>query len=167
LKVLVDADACPVVREIIHTCHPMERKVVLVMTIAHHLSSPPPGVEVIEVDSAPQAVDMVIINRVEEGDVVVTGDYGLAALVLARGAHAISERGFIFQPHLMDNLLLVRHIGSKERRAGRWTGGPRLLSRTDRLRFVENLQGLLNQASPVGRKAVGSRNPASHGEQLT
>lgn len=103
-----------------------------------------PGVEVVRVDSDPQAADLELANRAAAGDILVTGDLGLAALALARGARVLDFRGRVVGPDQIDGLLAARHLSQKTRRAGGRTRGPRALQAEDRARFREALEALLS-----------------------
>jgi uncharacterized protein YaiI (UPF0178 family) len=70
------------------------------------------------VDKARDSVDIALINKTEKGDIVVTQDYGLAAMVLAKGAKALNQNGLIYTKDNIDKLLFERHIGQKVRRSG-------------------------------------------------
>lgn len=144
MKVLVDADACPVKDIIIRICHDVGVKVVMVVSPAHIFQT---DVELILVDSGFQAVDIEIFNRVESGDIVVTEDKGLAAIVLSRSASVISSRGRIFQERKIDRMLEERHLAAKGRRAGLKTKGPRAITRTDKQQFETNFTQLIRKAS--------------------
>jgi uncharacterized protein YaiI (UPF0178 family) len=102
-------------------------------------------VKQIIVDSLPQAVDIAIVNRVEIGDVVVTQDYGLAALVLGKKGKAISPRGYFFNDGNIDRLLQKRHIHHEARKAGVRMKGPKKQSAKDKKRFRQNFRHLLDE----------------------
>jgi uncharacterized protein YaiI (UPF0178 family) len=82
----------------------------------------------------------------QPGDVVVTQDIGLAAMVLGRGASALGPRGRIFHLATIDAELLVRHEEKKLRRAGGRHGGPRPFNDEDREHFIDSLERLLREA---------------------
>jgi len=144
MKVLVDADACPVKDIIIRICRDFGVKVVMVVSPAHIFQT---EVELILVDSGFQAVDIEIFNRVESGDIVVTEDKGLAAIVLSRRASVMSPRGRIFSEQKIDQMLEERHLAAKRRRAGLKTKGPRALTKADKQRFKTNFTKFISKAS--------------------
>jgi len=145
-KILVDADACPVKDIIIDlaTSHGIE--VIFIASFAHY-GQALRGLHWVYVDSAPQAVDMAISNRVQAGDIVITQDYGLASIVLGKQGRAISPRGKIFTQDNMDLLLEQRHLEARLRKGGGRTKGPSPMSRADRKRFADNLQKLIAYSS--------------------
>ena len=142
MKILVDADACPVKEIIIDISIELDIQTIMVASLSHRIEAGE-GVRVIRVDNSSQEADMAIINRAESGDVVVTDDYGLAALVLGKGGYPISFRGRPFTDKNIEPLLEARHRRAKERRAGSKTSGPRPFSQADRRAFSSGLRSLL------------------------
>lgn len=147
MKIFLDGDACPAPTRQIALEVAGERgiRVIHVASIAHW-SPRTEGLDTIRVDKHDQESDLVITNLVTPGDIVVTADYGLSALVLSRGALAISPRGFIYSGDRIESLLLERFLGAKVRRGGGKTKGPRGLSPEDNQRFKKNLLKLLDSA---------------------
>lgn len=145
----VDADACPVTREAITAARPLGVPIVLVANTSQNLEryTRRAGVEAIQVSSGSDAADFAVVERLEPGDVVVTQDIGLAAMVLGRGAVALSPRGHVFSLATIDAELFVRHEEKKLRRAGGRHGGPRAFTEEDREHFTEVLERLLRKPS--------------------
>jgi hypothetical protein len=141
----IDADACPVTREAISAGRARGWSVVLVanstQNLDRHLRRS--GVEAIQVSGGRDAADFAVVERLAEGDVVVTQDIGLAAMALGRGAGAISPRGRIFHMATIDAELAVRHAEARLRRAGGRHGGPPKFTDEDREHFAEQLERLL------------------------
>ncbi len=123
------------------------------------------GGRVIQVSDKRDAVDFAIAGRCRKGDVVVTDDVGLAAIVAAKGADAVSSRGRRFGAAEIPHLLERRHLSRKARRSGKLTPGPRAMTSADRQRFKRTLAELLRNrarprrpATPTGQKqALGNR----------
>jgi len=116
MKILVDADACPVKKNIVKVAKSRKVHVVMVADTSHDIDD---GYsEVVIVDKAKDSVDFALVNKVEKGDIVVTQDYGVAAMALAKGAKAINHNGLIYSDENMDKLLFERHISQKVRRSG-------------------------------------------------
>ena len=116
LQILVDADACPVKDIIIKVAEGRNIPVTMFMDTSHTWRHE--GVKVITVDKARDGVDIALINTARKNDIVVTQDYGVAALALGKGAVALNQNGLIFNSGNMDKLLFERHLGQKVRRAG-------------------------------------------------
>jgi uncharacterized protein len=144
----IDADACPVTRESIATARQFGVPVVLVANGTQNMDryTSKPGVEAIQVSSGADAADFAVIERLSPGDVVVTQDIGLAAMVLGRGASALSPRGRTFHLATIDAELLVRHEEAKLRRSGGRHRGPSPFTDEDREHFTEVLERHLRQA---------------------
>ena len=123
MKILVDADACP--KSVLHICMKVGRKydipVWSVASFDHNIEAD----HHVVVGNAPQEADIKIINMTDEGDVVVTQDWGLAAVVLGKGAKCLSPAGREFRPEKIEFLLEEREVKSKLRRCGGRTKGPK------------------------------------------
>ncbi|MDO8986972.1 MAG: YaiI/YqxD family protein [Coriobacteriia bacterium] len=146
----IDADACPVTREAIAIARNRRLTTVLVANGTQNLSryANRDGVECIEVSGGSDAADFVIVEHLVNGDVVVTQDIGLAAMVLGRGSVAISPRGRIFQAATIDMELAVRHAEAVHRRAGKRHKGPSPFEDEDREHFRDQLKRILDEVVP-------------------
>lgn len=133
MKILVDADACP--KSVLHICMKVGRKygipVWSVASFDHNIASD----RHVTVGNAPQEADIKITNMTHEGDVVVTQDWGLAAMVLGKGAKCLSPAGREFRSEKIEFLLEEREIKSKLRRSGGRTKGPKKRTVEDDRRF--------------------------------
>ncbi|MDD2421914.1 MAG: DUF188 domain-containing protein [Heliobacteriaceae bacterium] len=141
MKILVDADACP--RSVLKICLKIGRRyAVPVWTIAsfnHNIVSD----YHIMVGNAAQETDLKLINLTTAGDVIVTQDWGLAAMVLAKGARCLSPLGREYDPEKIDFMLEERQIKAKLRRAGGRTKGPAKRNAEDDRRFEHKLETCL------------------------
>ena len=81
---------------------------------------------------------------------MITQDYGLAAMVLARKAHAINQNGLIFTDENIGSLLASRHISQKIRRGGGRTKGPKKRTKEQVKRFIVNFEKLIQHV--LGKK---------------
>lgn len=102
------------------------------------------GEDHIAVDPEPQAVDLVIANRVQEGDIVVTQDWGLAAIVLGKRAQAISPTGLVYTTDRIPFMLEQRNLLARHRRGGGRTKGPAARTAADDERFQRAFLHLLS-----------------------
>ncbi|KIL41712.1 hypothetical protein SD70_04875 [Gordoniibacillus kamchatkensis] len=143
-RIFVDADACPVKDEIAETARAFDRLAVMVASHDHRLE-PREGVQIVQVDRSDQAVDLYIANHIRRGDVLVTQDFGLAALALAKGAACLSTRGQRFEDGMIDYLLERRGESARRRRGGQRTKGPKAFTAGDREQFLHGLTKLLQQ----------------------
>jgi uncharacterized protein YaiI (UPF0178 family) len=141
MKILIDADACP--RSVLQICIRLGRKYnIPVWTVAsfnHHIESDHP----IVVGDDFQEADMKIMNLTEAGDVVVTGDWGLAAMVMGKGAKSLNPTGREFHPEKIEFLLEEREVKAKFRRGGGRTRGPKKRTLVEDRRFESCLEKIL------------------------
>jgi len=117
-RIYVDADACPFKDLIVEIAAANGVGVTMVANHCHEIEATD-RVEIVRVDDERDAVDIAIANRAAAGDIVVTQDYGLAAMVLGKGARALSPRGRVYDNGNIESLLAARHHAQKARRARR------------------------------------------------
>jgi uncharacterized protein YaiI (UPF0178 family) len=89
-------------------------------------------------------VDFKLIAAVQAGDVVVTQDYGVAAIALSKKARVIHQSGMLFTQSNIDGLLNDRYENQKSRRAGKRTSGPKKRTRQEDERFDASFAALLD-----------------------
>ena len=143
MRILVDADACPVKQIIVRMARARNIPVTMLIDTSHELND---GYStVITVDKHADSVDFALMGLLRREDIVVTQDYGLAAMVIGKGAAAINQNGLVFSDANMDKLLMDRHIGGKIRRSGGRTRGPAKRTREDDARFEAAFEQLLSE----------------------
>ena len=142
MQILVDADACPVKQIIVRLAKQRNIPVTMIIDTSHELND---GYShVITVDKAADSVDYALMGLLTKDDIVITQDFGLAAMVIGKGARAVSQNGLVFTDENMDRLLMERHIGQKVRRGGGRTKGPSKRTKDDDIRFETAFERLLN-----------------------
>ncbi len=143
MRIFVDADACPVVRQTEDVARRHGMPVTLLCDTNHVLRSSYSEIKII--GAGADAVDFALVNLCRAGDIVVTQDYGVAAMALGRRAYAIHQDGWQYTDANIDRLLAERHIAKKARRASRQNHlkGPRRRTDEDNARFTECLERLL------------------------
>ncbi|SHI65882.1 hypothetical protein SAMN02745671_01279 [Anaerovibrio lipolyticus DSM 3074] len=143
MRIFVDADGCPVVRQTEEVAIKYDVPVTLLCDTNHILQSDYSEVKVI--GAGADAVDFALVNLCHEGDVVVTQDYGVAAMALGKKAYAIHQNGWLYTNENIDRLLMERHITKKARRASgkHHLKGPRKRLEDDDIKFKEALERLL------------------------
>ncbi|MCL2603090.1 MAG: YaiI/YqxD family protein [Defluviitaleaceae bacterium] len=144
MQILVDADACPVKQIIVRLAKQHKIPVTMLIDTSHVLDD---GYStVITVDKEADSVDFALMGLLSREDIVVTQDYGLAAMVIGKGAKAVNQNGLIFTDDNMDKLLIERHISAKVRRSGGRTKGATKRTKEDDARFeaafVKMLEGV-------------------------
>mgnify|MGYP006280639449 FL=1 len=101
--------------------------------------------EIVKMDTENQSVDMEIVNRAAKGDIVITQDYGLAALVLANGTYVLNFYGKRYTNNNIDNLLMRRHHNAKMRKAGKRHPTHSKRTEKDDKKFEKGLKNLLEE----------------------
>lgn len=146
LKIYVDADACPVKDIIIAEAIRRGIETILVTSISHFsLQEYPSGVKTIYVDNGKEAADYRIIQLAGKGDLVITQDYGLASLVLAKGCIVMHHKGFLYTNKNIDEMLQTRYLSAQARKAGQRTKGPKAFTKEDKEVFREKLLRVLEE----------------------
>ena len=143
MRIIIDADACP--KQVLKICQDIAAKYKLdVYTISsfdHNIDNS----QHFSVDTNAQEADLKIFNMTSPGDVVVTQDWGLAALIISKNAYCLSPIGIEYKSDKMDFLLEEREAKAKLRRGGGRTKGPKKRSAEDDLRFQSALESILNR----------------------
>ena len=147
MKIFVDADACPVVDIVEDIATKYNIPVTLLCDTNHVLTSD--YSEVIVVGAGADVVDYKLISICHRGDIVVTQDYGVAAMALGKGAFAIHQSGKWYTNENIDQMLMERHLNKKARRASsrNHIKGPRKRTEEDDQRFAESFEKLLRKAN--------------------
>ena len=145
MKILIDADGCPVVSETIKIAAEFKINVLLLCDTAHIMQRE--GAETIVVSQGADAVDFALVNRVVNGDLVITQDYGLAAMVLSKQAYVLNQNGFQYTNENIDSLLHTRYVSKKIRNAGGRVKGPKKRQKLDNTNFENGLRKLLSTIS--------------------
>ena len=145
MRILVDADACPVIRLVEKIAKAYEIPVVLLCDTNHVLESGYSEIKVI--GAGMDAVDFALVGMCSKGDIVVTQDYGVAAMILGKGAYGIHQSGKWYTNENIDQMLMERHINKKARRASgkHHLKGPAKRTEEDDLRFAESFEKLVRK----------------------
>jgi len=144
MKILVDADACPVVRQVEKIAKKYQVPVLLFCDTNHVLHSDYSEIAVI--GAGADAVDFALVNRCMHGDIAVTQDYGVAAMILGKGAYGIHQSGRWYTNDNIDQMLMERHLSKKARRSSskNHLKGPAKRTPEDDVRFEESFEKLVN-----------------------
>lgn len=145
MRILIDADGCPVVDIAIKISKKYNIECIIICDTSHFFKKE--GAETITVSKGADSVDFALVNMLENGDIVVTQDYGLAAMCLAKNAIPINQDGMIFDNNNIDALLLSRHTARKIRNAGGRLKGHAKRTNSQNKAFEEKLKEIINKAS--------------------
>lgn len=143
MKVFVDADACPVVDITVKFCQKAGVKCVLLCDTAHEISRE--GAETLVFDKGADSVDFALVNRVSAGDLVVTQDYGLASMCLAKRATVLHQDGWQYTEDNIGALLFQRSESRRYRASGGRIKGPSKRTKQQDQQFRLALNNLLQQ----------------------
>lgn len=142
-RVLIDADGCPVVDECVALAKRHNTECLILCDTAHRIERE--GARTLLFSTGADSVDFALVNMVRRGDIVVTQDYGLAAMCLARGGRVLNQDGMEYTADNIDQLLLVRHTNKKIRAGGGRTRGPKKRAAGQNERFAQQLEKMLKE----------------------
>lgn len=146
MQIFIDADACPVVDIVERIAEKYNIAVTLLCDTNHVLYSD--YSEVIVVGAGADAVDYKLISICHKGDIVVSQDYGVAAMALGKGAYAIHQSGKWYTNENIDQMLMERHLNKKARRGSskNHLKGSRKRTQEDDERFAQSFEKLVLKA---------------------
>jgi uncharacterized protein YaiI (UPF0178 family) len=142
MKILIDADGCPVVDIAVRLAEKHHTDCLILCDTSHVFEKA--GATTLTFSKGADSVDFALVNRVAKGDIVVTQDYGLAAMCLARNASVLSQDGLAYTDNNIDSMLLARHTARKIRSAGGRVKGPKKRTPEQDKAFEAGLERLLN-----------------------
>lgn len=149
MRILIDADGCPVVKLTLRLARQHGIPCAILCDTSHSFSAP--EAEIIVCDKGADSVDYRIANLVRPGDLVVTQDYGLAAMCLSRRAIPVHQDGFVYTDDNIGGLLEARAFSGKVRRGGGRLKGPKKRTEAQNDAFALCLSRLLKEAADAGR----------------
>lgn len=129
MHIFVDADACPVKEIIVQEAKAHGVPVTMLVDTSHVLRND--YATIITVEKGRDSADFKLVTLCSKGDIVVTQDYGVAAMALGKGAFCINQNGMCYTSSNIDELLYARHENSKARRHGKYTPIPKRTADND------------------------------------
>ena len=141
MRILIDADGCPVVDIAVQIATEYKIECLILCDTSHVFEKE--GTTTLTFSKGADSVDFALVNLVKPGDIVITQDYGLAAMCLARLAIPISQNGMMYTKDNIDALLLSRHTARKIRNAGGRLKGPAKRTEKQDRAFEDKLVELL------------------------
>lgn len=143
MKIHIDGDACPVKVQVIKLAKKYTVDVNVFMDVNHIYVSE--DVTVITCDQGQDSVDMAIVNQMSQGDIVITNDYGLAALALGKKGYVMNGHGKEYTAHNIDLLLFERHMHKEIRMSKKRHKGPKKRSKEANGQFTVEFEALLKR----------------------
>ena len=141
MRILIDADGCPVVDIAVRMAKKHNIECLILCDTAHVFEKD--GAKTLTFSKGADSVDFALVNIARAGDVVITQDYGLAAMCLARSAIVISQDGMEYNADNIDALLLARHTAKEIRNSGGRLKGPSKRTEKQDAEFERKLASLL------------------------
>ena len=144
MKVLIDADGCPVVDIALSACKQFQISCLILCDTAHQMLRE--GAQTLVFDKGADSVDFALVNRVQPGDVVITQDYGLASMCLSRRARVLHQDGWEYTEYNIQALLFQRSESRKYRASGGRIKGPAKRKPEQDTAFKNAIYSLLQQS---------------------
>ena len=143
MRILIDADGCPVVDETIEIAKKHGVECIIICDTSHFFQRD--GVKTITASKGADSVDFKLANAICPNDIAVTQDYGLAAMCLSKKAAAINQNGLVYTDDNIDSLLFSRYLGKKIRSSGGRTKGPPKRAKEQDEKFKKELEKLVTE----------------------
>lgn len=145
MKIIVDADACPVIGITEQAAKEYHVPLLLVCDTSHEITSSYGSV--ITVDKGADSADFRIVQMGSKGDIVITQDYGVASMALGKGMRALHQSGMEYTNENIDRLMFERHMAKKARLSSKaHMKGPKKRTKEDDARFEQALVRMLREA---------------------
>ncbi len=141
MKILVDADGCPVKNIVVAIAKEYSTPVIMFSNTSHIIDDD--YSQVVIIGKGKDSVDFALINKTNKGDIVITQDYGLASMVLSKDAYAVNQNGYLYTTDNIDGLLFQRYSSQKIRQAGGRTTNPKKRKKEDDLNFEKVFKNLM------------------------
>ena len=116
MRILIDGDGCPVIDECIKISNKFKLESIIFCDTSHYFDNK--NVKVVVISKGVDAVDFAILKNLQNGDIVITQDYGLASLVLSRNSYAINQNGMVYTDENIEELLLSMELKGEVKESG-------------------------------------------------
>lgn len=145
MRILIDGDGCPIIDETIKISSSYNFECLILCDTSHSFEKD--GAKTLTFSKGADSVDFALVNILKKNDIVVTQDYGLAAMCLARNALPINQDGMEYTAENIDSLLLARHTAKKIRSSGKRLKGPKKRTKDQNKVFEDRLKKLIQKNS--------------------
>lgn len=144
MRILIDGDGCPVIDIAISIAREFNIKVIIMCDTSHIFNKD--GAETMIFSKGVDSVDFALINNLKKEDIVITQDYGLAAIAINKASYVINQNGMIYSNDNIDKLLYSRHVSKKVRKGGGRVKGPKKRNKEDDINFEYTLAKICEQS---------------------
>ncbi len=141
MRIIIDADACPIVKDIVSLGEKHQLPVLICHDFAHEIQSD--YAKVVLCDTGYQSTDQYIVNELTTNDVVITQDYGVAAVCLIKGSYVVHPLGFCFKNQTIDEMLAMRHEHTKMRLQKVRVKGPKKRTKENDEKLLETIEKII------------------------
>lgn len=143
MKIYIDGDGCPVIDITIRVAEEKKIECILISDTAHVFDKY--DIQVVTVSKGADSVDFALVNMIKKGDIVITQDYGLAAMCLAKQAIPINQNGIVYNNENIDSMLFTRYLSKKIRMAGGRIKGPSKRNPENNEKFERVLRDIIDK----------------------
>ncbi len=150
LTIWVDADACPnLIKNVLFRA--AQKRQLMTLLVANHLIGTPPSkyIRAIRVSGGFDVADNHIVQHLQLGDLVITGDIPLAAHVIEKRGFVINPRGEVYDKNNIGEKLAMRNFMEEMRSSGQVSGGPAAMTAKDVQQFANALDRFLANRIPA------------------
>ena len=133
MKILIDGDGGPVIDIVISVGKKFNMDIIIMCDTSHIFNKE--GAKTMVFSKGADSVDFALINTVQKEDIVITQDYGLAAMAINKAKYVINQNGLIYNNENIDRLLYSRHISKKIRNSGGRVKGSKKRTKEDDINF--------------------------------
>lgn len=144
MKIIIDADGCPVLKICIDIALEHNIKVLVVSDTSHIFSFENENINYVIADKGKDSSDFIILNKCEKNDIVITQDYALASMCLTKKCHIINQNGYLYTDKNIDELLLRRHINKKLRKSSKKDFKIKKRTKEQDFKFAKTLTDIIN-----------------------
>lgn len=143
MRILIDGDAFPNVKEIIELGKKYQKEVIIYIDTSHYIESDYAKIVVASVGA--NAADLLLENEIKENDLVLTQDYGVAIIALSKKAYCLNQLGNFYTNENIDYLMEMKNINRKVRKHIN-VKGPKKRTKKDEEKLLQNIQLLINRS---------------------
>lgn len=147
MRIVIDGDGCPVINMAIEAAKKYNIECIILCDTSHIINRN--GAKTVTVSKGADSVDFAIVNMIDSDDIVVTQDYGLAAMCLSRKATTLNQNGLVYDDSNIDSLLFSRYTAKNIRRSGGRLKGPKKRTSEQDKAFLKSLEEILSKKTSI------------------
>lgn len=149
MRILIDADGCPVTKIAVEIAQEFNIEAIIFCDTSHLFNFE--NAKIITVSKGSDSADFALVNTVNKYDIIITQDYGLAAMVLSKKGIVLTQNALVISDKNIDILLQTRHISKKARMSGKHLKGPAKRTAQQNKDFEKTLRRIINESTDCSR----------------